>query len=70
VDAVRNGFLVAVEATYLTNGGSFSEACATGAENLSDSTAFDSMMDIALAREYDVTPLPIANGVGDVSANA
>jgi hypothetical protein len=68
VDAVSDGVLVAVEATYLTNGGSFSEACATGAENLNDDTVFDSMMDISLAREYDVTPLPIANGVGDASA--
>ena len=69
VDAVSQGSLVAVEATYLTNGGSFSEACATGAENLNDGSVFDSMMDIALAREYDVTPLPIANGAGDTHAS-
>jgi hypothetical protein len=62
VDALASGHLVAIEATYLTNGGSFSEACATGAENLSDATEFDSMMDVTLAREYDVTPLPMTNG--------
>jgi len=62
VDALAAGHLVAVEATYLTNGGSFSEACATGAENLNDAAEFDSMMDVTLAREYDVTPLPMTNG--------
>ena len=70
VEAVADGALVAVEATYLTNGGSFSDACVTGAENLNDSSVFDSMMDIALAREYDVTPLPIVNGMGDAGGDS
>jgi hypothetical protein len=62
VDAVAAGYLVAIEATGLTNGCNFSDACATGAENLSDPRQFDSMMDVTLAREYDVTPLPLTNG--------
>jgi hypothetical protein len=62
VAAVDAGHLVAIEATYLTNGSSFSDACATGAENLSDAREFDSMLDVTLARDYDVTPLPMTNG--------
>jgi hypothetical protein len=53
--AVQNGELVAIEATYLTNGGSFSSACETGEGNLESEQEFDSMLDISL-----VTPLPLA----------
>jgi hypothetical protein len=58
--AVTEGRLVAIEATYLTNSGSFSSACEVGESNLDSSEEFDSMLDIKLARKKDVTPLPIA----------
>ena len=60
--AVKKGALVAVEATYLTNGSSFASACEQGANNLDPSSdeAFDSMLDVSLARDNDVTPLPMA----------
>ena len=62
--AVQNGELVAVEATYLTNGGSFSSACEVGETNLDASEGFDSMLDVSLAREHGVTPLPLASEEG------
>jgi len=58
--AIEEGKLVAIEATYLTNSGSFSDACKVGASNLDDKDEFDSMLDIKLARDKGVTPLPIA----------
>jgi len=58
--AVRNGQLVAIEATYLTNGGSFASACEVGEGNLESESEFDSMLDISLARDNRVTPLPLS----------
>lgn len=62
--AVGEGRLVAIEATYLTNSGSFSSACEIGESNLDSAEEFDSMLDIKLARDKDVTPLPIAVAAG------
>jgi hypothetical protein len=62
--AVAEGRLVAIEATYLTNNESFSNACEVGASNLESVEEFDSMLDIKLARDKDVTPLPIAISEG------
>jgi hypothetical protein len=59
-EAVAEGRLVAIEATYLTNSGSFSSACTEGATNLDIAEEFDSMLDIKMARDKDVTPLPLA----------
>jgi hypothetical protein len=58
--AVKKGQLVAIEATYLTNGGSFAAACEVGEGNLDMGEGFESMLDISLARVNDVTPLPMA----------
>lgn len=58
-EAVKNWKLVAVEATYLANGGSFADACEVGASNLDELDEFDSMLDISLARDNGVTPLPL-----------
>src|SRR5258708_25419154 len=58
--AVRNRDLVAIEATYLTNGGSFASACEVGEGNLESEEEFESMLDISLARDNRVTPLPLA----------
>jgi len=59
VEAVERGDLVALEATYLTNGGGFSDACEVGVANLNNEREFESMIDITLAREESVTPLPL-----------
>lgn len=64
-EAVECGDIMALEATYLTNGGSFVDACEVGTENLTNDAAFESMMDIALAREKGVTPLPLAVEEGE-----
>ncbi len=58
IGAIRDGVLVPVETTFLTNRGSFSEAVRQGEQNLESMTEFNSMLDIALARLSDVTPLP------------
>jgi hypothetical protein len=58
--AVQNGELVAIEATYLTNGGSFAAACDVGESNLDADEGFEAMLDISLARDNRVTPLPMA----------
>jgi hypothetical protein len=63
--AVSEGRLVAIEATYLTNSGSFSNACEVGGSNLDSAEEFDSMLDIKLARDKGVTPLPIVAGERD-----
>ena len=62
--AIEEGKLVAIEATYLTNSESFSSACEVGASNLDNAEEFDSMLDIKLARDKGVTPLPIALSEG------
>jgi hypothetical protein len=59
--AIRKGELVAIEATYLTNGGSFVDACEVGESNLEAKDDFESMLDVSLARENSVTPLPLAD---------
>jgi hypothetical protein len=43
----------------LTRRGSFHEARALGLEALARADAFESMVDVALARSHGVTPIPI-----------
>ena len=60
---VAAGDLVLLEATYLTDGSSYSDAIEEGAAKMGDWRKFDSMLDIHVARTADppVTPLPIMN---------
>lgn len=58
---VMSGDLVMLEATFLTNGSSFSDAKTEGRANLRSREEFDSLLDVQLARAASppVTPLPI-----------
>jgi hypothetical protein len=58
---VMSGELVMLEATFLTNGSSFSDAKTEGRANLRSRKEFDSLLDVQLARAASppVTPLPI-----------
>jgi hypothetical protein len=58
---VMSGDLVMLEATFLTNGSSFSDAKTEGRANLRSRKEFDSLLDVQLARAASppVTPLPI-----------
>jgi hypothetical protein len=60
VDCVRRGDIVPLESTLLTSRGGFWEAIEEGQHNLDDPEQFHSMLDIKLARDADVTPLPLA----------
>jgi len=60
LEAVRGGDIVPLETTLLTNRGGFWEAVEEGIRNLDSAGQFHSMLDIGLAREGDVTPLPLA----------
>jgi hypothetical protein len=62
-EAVENGDLVPIESTMLTNKGSFWDAIDEGIKNLQDQNEFYSMLDIRMARDHGVTPLPLAPGV-------
>jgi len=59
VQYVNAGKLVPLEAIRLTENCGFWDAIEAGRENLADKRKFHSMVDIALAREKQVTPLPI-----------
>jgi hypothetical protein len=48
----------------LTSRGGFWEAIEEGQRNLEDPEQFHSMLDIKLARDADVTPLPLAEYEG------
>lgn len=50
--------LVALETTWLTRRSSFAEALDRGIENLRSQADFDFLIDILLARQNNVTPLP------------
>ena len=62
-EAVQNGDLVPIESTMLTNKGSFWDAIDEGIKNLQDQNEFYSMLDIRMARDHGVTPLPLTPGV-------
>ncbi|MEJ2592877.1 MAG: hypothetical protein P8178_16050, partial [Candidatus Thiodiazotropha sp.] len=55
---IARGHLVPVEATSLTLKESFNQACDKGLENLEDPLEFETLLDVAQARRYGVTPLP------------
>jgi hypothetical protein len=50
---------VPLESVRLTENSGFWDAVEAGRENLADKREFYSMVDIALAREKQVTPLPL-----------
>jgi hypothetical protein len=64
VECVRRGDIVPLESTLLTSRGGFWEAIEEGQRNLEDPEQFHSMLDIKLARDADVTPLPLAEYEG------
>jgi hypothetical protein len=59
VRCVQNGDLMPFESTLLTAPESFAKALEAGAQNLSLQT-FECMIDVQLAREQQITPLPIS----------
>jgi hypothetical protein len=56
---VRLGRLVPLESVWLTEHSGFWDAVDGGKDNLKDRNRFHSMLDIARARDENVTPLPI-----------
>jgi len=56
---VREGRLVPLETVRLTENCGFAEAIEAGKESLADRDEFDSLIDIYLAREANITPLPL-----------
>jgi hypothetical protein len=59
IQLVNAGKLVPLEAVRLTENAGFGEAIEDGRFNLTVEREFEAMVDIALAREQQVTPLPI-----------
>jgi hypothetical protein len=59
LDAVQKGDLVPLESTMLTSRGSFWDAIDEGTNNLDDPNEFYSMLDIRMARDNGITPLPL-----------
>lgn len=59
VQCINTGKLVPLETVRLTENSGFWDAVEAGREQLSDKREFHSMVDIALAREKQVTPLPL-----------
>lgn len=59
VQLVNDGRLVPLETVRLTEMGSFADAIEGGRENLKVQREFEAMIDVAIAREKQVTPLPI-----------
>ena len=62
---IKEGRLVPVETVLLTQRGGFRNAVEEGVRNLKDAKAFDSMVDVRLARDGGVTPLPLGTGWGN-----
>jgi hypothetical protein len=56
---IRDGKLAPLETVRLTEHCGFREAREAGVEALKQPRDFDSILDIAIAREHQVTPLPI-----------
>jgi hypothetical protein len=65
-DAVQRGDLVPIESVWLTHRGSFWEAVDEGVKNLRDAEEFDALIDVKLAREEEVTPLPLLQREGEL----
>jgi hypothetical protein len=59
-EAVAEGRLVPLETVCLTEHRGFQGALDDGLENLRSSAGFEAMIDVQLAREKEVTPLPLA----------
>jgi len=59
VKQVRLGRLVPLESVWLTERSGFADAVEGGKDNLKSRSRFHSMLDIARARDENVTPLPI-----------
>jgi len=59
VGLIRAGVLVPLESVWLTRNKGFWQAIEQGNDNLHDRAQFESMMDLWLARDHGVTPLPI-----------
>ncbi len=59
VQLVNAGKLVPLESVRLTENCGFAEAIEAGRQNLADQREYDGLVDIALAREAQVTPLPL-----------
>jgi hypothetical protein len=59
VQLVNTGKLVPIETVRLTENSGFFEAIDAGRDNLRIPREFEAMVDIALAREKQITPLPI-----------
>ncbi len=59
IQQVRSGALVPLETVGLTSHKGFAAAVTAGYDNLKSRDAFDSLLDVRLARGRDVTPLPI-----------
>jgi hypothetical protein len=58
-ESVKNGKIVGVETTGLTSNWSFGEALKRAKEQLTDKAAFEFLVDVRLARDNGVTPLPL-----------
>jgi hypothetical protein len=58
-EAVAQGHLVPLETVRLTDHGSFRTSLDQGLENLRSPVGFDAMIDIQLARENGITPIPL-----------
>ena len=56
---IQEGKLVPLETVRMTENCGFWEAVEAGGENFADPTEFEAMVDIKLARDQSVTPLPI-----------
>ncbi len=59
LDLVKRGAIVPLETTLLTKHGGFWDAVDEGVFNLSSEKEFQFLVDIKLARENGVTPLPL-----------
>jgi hypothetical protein len=59
---IEDGNLVPLETVWITTRGKFAEAQDTGWENLLKASEFEGLIDITLARDNDVTPLPSREG--------
>jgi hypothetical protein len=56
---IRAGRLVPLETVRLTESCGFEEAIQAGKENFSEPDRFEYLIDIAIAREHGITPLPL-----------
>ena len=59
VQQVRDRKLVPIESTMIARRGSFWEAVDAGIENLRSKRQFHSLLDVRLARDNRVTPIPL-----------